>query len=228
VDSPIDPLVMMYLINAIYFKGAWTYRFDSGDTRDMEFELSDGSTKDVPMMIMEDVHFPIYRGEGFQAVELAYGDSLYAMTIILPYSSTDIDLLISELDGEMWSTITGNYYREELATFGMPKFKLEYEILLNDVLKALGMEVAFDDALADFTRMYYADGQPNLFISRVKHRTFVEVNEEGTEAAAVTAVEMAFTSLPGSLIIDRPFIFAIRERCSGTIIFIGKIVDPEP
>jgi serpin B len=105
----------------------------------------------------------------------------------------------------------------------IPKFSLEYEIELNDALTALGMGIAFSDTDADFTRMHRDGG---LFISEVKHKTFVDVNEEGTEAAAATSVGVGATSAPMSFIVDRPFVFVIRERLSGTIMFMGKFVDP--
>ena len=109
----------------------------------------------------------------------------------------------------------------------LPKFTLEYEIKLNDALKALGMEVAFNSSQADFTKMYKKEEVGlNLYISEVKHKTFVEVNEQGTEAAAVTSVEMRLESAGTFMRVDRPFIFAIRENQSETILFIGKIVEP--
>ncbi len=226
VDRPIDPLTMMFLINAIYFKGDWTYRFSESDTEIRPFTLADGSTRQVPMMFIEDVTFAKSRGENYEAVDLAYGDSLFTMTVIRPDAGVDIDSFIADFDSDEWARLCGAWHHEKFGLFGMPKFTLEYEITLNDVLKALGMEIAFDDYLADFTRMYVEEGQPNLFISEVKHKTFINVDEKGTEAAAVTSVEMGSRSMPDSLIIDRPFLFVIRERCSGTILFIGKMMDP--
>jgi serpin B len=118
-------------------------------------------------------------------------------------------------------------FRKQELTLQLPKFTLEYELELNDVLKMLGMEIAFNPAEADFTRMYKKEEVGmNLYISKVKHKTFVEVNEEGTEAAAVTSVEMRLESVGIFMRIDRPFIFVLRENRSGTILFIGKIVEP--
>jgi len=228
VKPPISRAAVMFLINAIYFKGDWTYRFDKGKTQDEDFTLIDGSTKQVPMMEIEDVSFPYYRNEDYQAVELSYGDSLFCMTIVLPHPDRNIDLVIAGLDEQAWTTLTGQLWNITIDKFEMPKFKLEYEIELNDVLKSLGMEVAFDSTRANFSRMRTLPTD-TLYISKVKHKTFVEVNEEGTEAAAVTSVEMAeaTSANPFSHIrVDRPFIFSIRERHSGTILFIGKILDP--
>lgn len=229
VDDPIEAMTVMFLINAIYFKGDWTYQFDLEDTQDAPFTLSDGSTKQVPTMYLSDISFPYYNGESYQAVDLAYGDSLFSMTIILPDPDTDLDSLIESLNRAEWEEIIGLLSPVELDFLRMPKFTLEYEIKLNDVLTALGMGIAFDQALADFSRMYSGEliiG--NLFISSVKHKSFIEVNEEGTEAAAVTSVEVGLTSVGQYMAVDRPFLFAIRDRHSGTILFIGKIVDPAP
>ncbi len=226
VDSPIDAVTMMYLINAIYFKGDWTYRFKESATEDRPFTLADGSTRQVPMMFLEDVTLAEGNGENYQAVDLAYGDSLFTMTIIVPDAGMDIEAFIADFDSDEWARLSGAWRREKFGLFGMPKFTLEYEIRLNDVLKALGMEIAFDDYLADFTRMYVEEDQPNLFISEVKHKTFINVDEKGTEAAAVTSVEVGYRSGPESMIVDRPFLFIIRERFTGTILFIGKMMDP--
>lgn len=229
VDKPINPLTMAFLINAIYFKGDWTYQFDKSDTKDDDFTLLDGSTKQVPMMEIQDVSFPYYANADFQAVDLAYSDSLFSMTIILPHQGTDIDSIIEGLNKNEWEELIDQFHHMRFDSFRMPKFKLEYKIKLNDVLTALGMGIAFNDALADFSRMYHKEQVGlNLFISKVKHKTFIEVNEEGTEAAAVTSVEMTFESVGPYMIVNRPFIIAIRERFSGTILFIGKIVDPTP
>lgn len=232
VVKPISPDTVMFLLNAIYFKGDWTYRFDKAKTSDESFNLLDGSIKQVPMMKIEDVSFPYYANEDFQAIELSYGDSLYCMTIILPRLNKDLDSVIESLDGQTWDNLTSHYNDAKLDGFEMPKFKLEYEIGLNGVLKSLGMEVAFDSFNANFSRMRAAEVSvpDTLYISNVKHKTFIEVNEEGTEAAAVTSVveiTEALGAFPDFIVrIDRPFIFAIRDRHSGTILFIGKILDP--
>jgi serpin B len=223
----IDPLTMMFLINAIYFKGIWTYQFDENQTRDDLFTLPDGSKKPCKMMNQEG-KFRYFENDNFQAIDLPYGDGDFRMAIFLPREEKDIASLIAEFNQENWGRWMNSFYEQEV-TLELPKFTLEYEIELNSALKALGMEVAFSPSGADFTKMYKEEEVlENLYISKVKHKTFVEVNEEGTEAAAVTSVEMTVTSIPLKILmrIDRTFIFAIRESRSETILFIGKIVEP--
>jgi serpin B len=227
VDDPINPRTMMFLINAIYFKGIWTYQFDESQTQDDVFTLPNGSKKPCQMMTQEG-EFQYFEDDDFQAIDLPYGDGDFRMTIFLPRIEKDVNSLIAELNQENWNQWVSSFHKQEL-NLQLPKFTLEYEITLNDVLGALGMEIAFNPGLADFTKMYKEEEVgANLYISNVKHKTFVEVNEEGTEAAAVTSVEMTLESVPSRILmrIDRPFIFTIRENRSGTILFIGKIVEP--
>ncbi|MCU0645565.1 MAG: serpin family protein, partial [bacterium] len=162
----------------------------------------------------------------FQAVDLPYGDGQYSMVIILTNLNVTIDDVILTMDQTSWNDWLSHFEKQEGNIF-LPRFKLEYKIKLNDILIALGMRIAFSADEADFTRMYQPGG---LYIDEVNHKTFVEVNEEGTEAAAVTSVvisERSGNSSEGFVVrVNRPFIFAIRENHSGTILFIGKIVDP--
>lgn len=223
VDKPIDPLTVMFLINAIYFKGTWTYEFDEENTTDDIFYLPDGSEKECKMMSHKCDH-NYFENEQFQAIDLPYGDAGFSMTILLPKPKVNIDSLIVQMNNETWNSWLGSFSEQEVNLY-LPKFNLEYEISLNDVLSALGMSIAFDPGRADFTKINSAG---NLYISNVKHKTFVKVNEEGTEAAAVTSVEISLTSIGNDITmrINRPFVFAIRENHSGTILFIGKIVEP--
>ncbi len=218
----IDPTTVMFLINAIYFIGTWTYEFDKDETIDGIFTLPDSSTKPCKMMVQEN-KFQYYSNTDFQAIDLPYGDSYFSMTILLPRPHIHIDSLIAKLDNDNWNLWISRFTKQE-GTLILPKFKLKYEIKLNDVLKALGMEIAFNPGQADFTRMY---SERILFISKVKHKTFVKVDEEGTEAAAVTSVEIGYTSEGLTMRLDRPFVFVIRENHSQTILFMGKIVEPE-
>lgn len=225
IKPPINPLTVMFLINAIYFKGTWTYEFDKELTHDDVFTLLDGSSKTVPMMrLTGDLNY--FENEFFQAVDLPYGDELFSMTILLPKQGLDANSLVTQLIPENWAGWIGSF-SEETVDLTLPKFKLEYEIKLNEALQALGMTIAFNPGQADFSRMY--SGSQDLYISKVKHKTFVEVDEEGTEAAAVTSVEITVTSAGphGNVMkVDRPFVFVIRENKSQTLLFMGKIVAP--
>jgi serine protease inhibitor len=223
IVDQIDIDTVMFLINAIYFKGTWTYEFDEELTKDDLFNLPDGSQKSCRMMTQEG-DFQYFENSDFQAIDLPYGDGDYSMTILLPKAQNDVDALIEEMTEANWSQWTGSL-SEEAVRLELPKFRLEYEIKLKETLKALGMGIAFGDG-ADFSNMHKS---VPLFIHEVKHKTFVEVNEEGTEAAAATSVEMKFESMPDapiSMRVDRPFVFAIQEHHSGTMLFMGKIVDP--
>ncbi len=225
VDPPIDPLTVAFLINAIYFEGAWTLRFDPERTAPGDFRRSDGSTVSVPFMTMRDEAFRYAQTADYQAIELPYGGEAFAMTVVLPSEGTGIDAFVESLDSEAWAEIIAGLGEAELFV-ALPRFKLEFEQTLNDVLKALGMGVAFDPGAADFSRMNRDALALQLHISRVKQKAFVDVDEEGTRAAAVTSVEMGVTSAPPSFRADRPFLFAIRERLSGTLLFTGVVRDP--
>jgi len=225
VEPPINPLTVMFLINAIYFKGTWTYEFDKELTQDDLFTRLDGSQRTVPMMKLNgDLQY--FENELFQAVDLPYGNELFSMTILLPRQGVDVNNLVSQFSRDNWEQWIGSF-SEEPVDLCLPKFRLEYETKLNDVLKSLGMAVAFEPYQADFSGMY--TGPENLFISKVKHKTFVEVDEEGTEAAAVTSVEVTDTSAgPKGIVmkVDQPFVLVIRENKSQTLLFMGKIVEP--
>ena len=155
--------------------------------------------------------------EAWQAVDLLYGNGAFAMTVLLPRAGRTPAQLVAELSPERWTALTGRF-EERLVTLTLPRFKQEYGRKLQDDLAALGMGIAFSTG-ADFSRI--ADTQ--LAISRVEQKTFIEVNEEGTEAAAATAVGLAPTSVPleSEMRVDRPFVFAIRERLSGAVLFLG-------
>ena len=223
VTPPIDPQTIMFLINAVYFKGSWTYRFDPNRTHDAAFTRADGTTTTVPLMSHgEEVPARVHFGAGYSVAELPYGGGAYAMTIVLPDDPAGAASLSRTLTEEQWNGWL--QAMDSTSTWiSIPKWTLEQEYTLNDVLKALGMAIAFAPLDADFSNM-----APGLqaFISRVKHKTFIQVDEEGTEAAAVTSVEVGVTSAPPSFVADHPFVYAIRERLSGTILFIGRMADP--
>ena len=224
VPDPIPPDAVAYLINAIYFKGSWTARFDKGLTRPGTFRLANGAAATVPMMTHgHSVRVRYARAEGVTVLDLPYGGEAFSMTIVLPQVAGGIDSLVQGLTEERWR---GWVAALDSGSFEvvMPKFTLTYGLTMNDVLRALGMPSAFCDAPhPDFTRLNPSGA---LCISDVRHKTFVDVNEEGTEAAAATSVEISFTSLAAPLQVDRPFVFAIRERLSGTILFLGRVMNP--
>lgn len=228
VGDKIDPATVMFLINAIYFKGTWTYEFDEDDTREDWFTLPDGSQIRCQMMGQEN-EFSYFENDLFQAIDLPYGDEEFSMTIFLPRPGVGIDSLIGEFDQDNWDSWLGSFAKDT-GTLYFPKFTLEYKISLKEVLTALGMGIAFDRYQADFSGIAeLTELLGNLYIDEVLHKTFIEVNEEGTEAAAVTVVVVGQTSIgPSGFVmrVDRPFVFAIRENHSQTILFMGKIVEP--
>jgi serpin B len=225
VDPPIDPLTVAFLINAIYFQGDWTLQFDPADTRPGDFRRDDGTVVSAPFMSQSDGEFPFAWSEEYVAVELPYGGEAFAMVVVVPGRDVVLDDFVAGLDANGWKAIIENMTPSETMVL-LPKFKLEYEKSLNDVLKALGMESAFDPAVADFSRMHRDAIAMQLHISRVRQKAYVEVDEKGTKAAAVTSVEVGVTSAPPMFAADRPFLFAIRERLSGTILFLGIVHDP--
>lgn len=217
----IPPNVVMYLINAIYFKGAWMYEFDPEKTYDASFETPRGP-ETCKMMHHPEVTLMYYQNADFQAVDLPYGNGKFSMSVLLPAPGKSVDELIAGMTDTDWNTWIARFDSATIQ-LDLPRFKIEYGTLLIDALTAMGMGVAFGSA-ADFSRIN-PDG--NLFISRVIHKTFVEVNEEGTEAAAVTIVEMLeSTSIGLSMIVNRPFLFFIWDHTTGAILFMGKIVKP--
>jgi len=223
VEDALPDYAMMYLINAIYFKGDWTQQFDPGLTAPRPFRLGDGSTISVPTMThgkVADVR--IAWRPAVTVLDLPYGGGAYSMTVVLPREPAGVDELVAGLTTDQWNGWIGGLDSSASEVY-LPKFKLENNLTLVGTLKALGMEVAFDPQLADFTSI---SREPGLFITDVRHRTYVDVNEEGTEAAAVTSVEVGVVSMPQPVVVDRPFLFALRENLSGTILFMGVIRNP--
>lgn len=219
VAKPIDPFKVMFLINALYFKGDWRTPFNPDDTREERFHLEDGTTAMVDMM-QERFEVAALWKKNFEMVDLAYGDSLFSMTLIKPKNGVNVDDFIREsLTADNLARWTDSLETHRI-TVMMPKFTLAYEIRYNDILKAMGMPQAFSNT-ADFSNM---TGDV-VSISEVKHKAFVEVNEEGTEAGAVTSVGIEIISFSG-IVFDSPFVFIIRERTTGAILFMGKYANP--
>ncbi len=226
VLDEISPDMVMFLMNALYFKGSWSYQFDKTLTAEKPFYLSNGSSVNVSTMTGE-VGAKTTAGDSYKALELAYGRTNFSMVIIVPEGS--IADFRSSFNTALWTSMTSNIDR--LSEYGkavvfMPKFKFSYEKYLDDQLKSMGMTDAFDESLANLSGI----SDDRLFVDFVKQNTFVEVNEEGTEAAAVTTIGIRLTSAgpdqTPTFIIDKPFIFAIRERTTNTLLFIGQVVNP--
>ncbi|MFA6128060.1 MAG: serpin family protein [Bacteroidales bacterium] len=222
IVDQINPESFMFLINAIYFKGAWTHEFNPKNTGRQSFYLEDGNTVQVDMMHQK-MDMNSYANEVFTSVELPYGKGNWRMFLFLPEtgkSVADVEKTLTAANWESWLTKYDSIHEVQ---FSLPKFTFSYEESLKEVLSAMGMEVAFTDR-ADFTGILPEGG---LLITGVKHKTFIEVNEEGTEAAAVTSVEVGTTSIGNFISFDRPFLFAIAERSTGAILFVGRVMRPE-
>ncbi len=212
---------VMYLVNAVYFKGDWRIAFDEDNTYDGQFTNSDGQVEATPMMAFpESVYFPYTETESFQMLDLPFADSVYSMTLLLPRQNYEVGDIIDQLDTGSWDSWIASLNSEEVRA-EVPRFSLEYEETLNDALKNIGMTDAFDRDLADFDRL---SPDPRPYISLVKHKSFLEVNEQGSEAAAATVVEIVVESISGYYFrADRPFLLAIRERAGNGILFLGKV-----
>lgn len=221
VIDRIDPHIVMFLINALYFKGVWQSPFDPQRTTQQPFTSIDGTQGNVPLMSQQGTFRALLRPE-VQGIELMYGNSAFTFVALLPPAGQNVNTFVAsltreQLDGWLRDFSEGNVVVE------LPRFILEYERTLNEELKALGMRLPFLERQADFTRMSPLIGR-ELYIDFVKQNTFVAVDEVGTEAAAVTTVGIGLVSMPPTFRVDRPFVFLIRERFSGAILFMGKVV----
>ena len=225
IVDEIPASTVLYLINAIHFKGAWRDGFDAKRTTTQPFTTHRGTQLSVPMMIRAG-NFRAAMVNGRTILELPYGGDAWALTVLLPATGEPIDSLVSRLTPAVWQgAVSALAEVPTEAQLVMPKFSLTWEDQLNNELQAMGMPAPFRAGVADFSRLAPSIGR-ELFISEVKQKTFVDVNEEGTEAAAVTSVGISRTSLPPTYRVDRPFVLAIRERLSGTLLFLGKVVRP--
>jgi len=218
---------VMYLINAIYFNATWKYQFDAEETFEDDFLLEEGGTHRCDFMQVEG-GFNYTQQESFTAVELPYGDSAFSMVVLLPEHGVTTADLVEILDAENWETWFGDSYMANVH-IQLPKFKYGFKALLNLPLTHLGLGIAFSEH-ADFAHI---TPSVDLYISRVIHQTFIDVQEEGTEAAAATIVEMFNTSTssipaePFLFVADRPFLYVIKENSTGALLFMGKAGKPE-
>jgi len=217
---------LMFLLNAIYFHGKWATRFNKDDTEELPFYLEDGNSIKVPTMKKSEA-LPYYSNDLFRSVKLSYGSGNYNLFIFLPKSGKTTTNIVEQLTDENWTNWMSNFNDSVNIDLELPKFKYGYEIKLNDVLSAMGMRVAFSPK-ADFTGINKGGG---LYIDIVKHKTFIEVDEEGTEAAAVTIVGIFKTSAEADpnleFKVNRPFFYAITEEDTGAVIFMGTVKNPK-
>ncbi len=221
----IPPEAALYLINAIYFKGKWQARFDRAYTRDQDFFLSGGRSKRTPFM-RQDGDYQYLRGDGFQAARLPYGSGRFAMYLFLPDKRDGLAEFLKTINSDNWSNWLSRLVKAK-GHIELPRFKADYFCDLVLALDKLGMGLAFG-ASADFTGMAPA----GLCIDEVRHKTVVEVNEEGTEAAAVTSIGVKVTSVrpepqPFCMVADHPFLMAIVDGQTGAILFMGAIYEPK-
>jgi serine protease inhibitor len=224
-DGMIDPeSTRLFLADAIYFKGKWSKPFAVKDTKDRSFHLRAGGEKRIPMML-ESTRLQYREGPGYQAVRLPYSGDHLAMYVFLPASGSSPENVLGALSGDTWQQ-TKHGFRFNEGTLVLPKFKVEYNVALKGPLQSLGMKAAFDGSAANFSGI-----APGLFISAAQQKTFVEVNEEGTEAAVVTGMEVQIASVsprlePFDMIVDRPFLFLIEDKQTEVILFMGTVFDP--
>ena len=222
VTPPIPGNMVAYLLNAVYFKGGWTEPFDPDLTRPARFQLADGSTAPIDLMMRDDTIRHQVTGS-WAAADLPYAGGAFAMTVVVPAEGVHLDDVLAELTAEWWTEMVDGLGTSR-ALVSLPRFELEWEGTLNDALGEMGMADAFDPGRADFSRMFQGGG---VWIDEVKQKSFLRVDEEGTEAAAATSVSMP-SSMPPEIRADRPFLLAIRERLSGSILFVGAIREAPP
>ena len=228
VQYPFDPLIRVILANAIYFKGDWASPFDATQTKPRDFHLATGKVKPAPMMVQHR-KFAYQETPGFQAVQLPYAGDLQ-MEVFLPATNSSPQKLLDSFKSPgNWSGNLQPAFKSREGTVVLPRFKMEFSVTLNSALKSLGLNRAFG-ADADFSAL--ADGK--LCISEVKQKSYVDVDEKGTEAAAVTTVGIRAMSIrldeppPFEMVMDRPFLFVIADHLTGSILFLGVVNDPAP
>lgn len=226
IIESISEDMVMYLINAVYFKGEWKYQFETENTSPKQFTSSTGTIIEAPAMTQRST-LALLVQEDFEILVLPYGQSNFNMSVVLPDEGKLLSDIIPKLTEENWNSWK-NAYVDADVEIQLPKFKFSYdEKEMKNILSSMGMSIAFEPGNADFTRI---NSNGDLYISEVKHKTYIETNEEGTEAAAVTSVGVAVTSVgnenPHYFIVNRPFIFLITEKSTGTILFVGVVNNP--
>lgn len=224
IIDQVNPEDIMYLLNAIYFNGEWQYRFDPKETTDMDFTKEDQSVIQAPMMSIEN-QFKFYTHSSFQMLEMPYGRGKYSMLVFLPASGKTTNDVISILNAENIEDWVEKSTEQKKKVF-LPKFEFKFDDSLVDELNALGMIDAFDATKANLTGISEA---AQLVISDVMHKSYIKVDERGTEAAAVTGIVVGTTAIgpDNNFTANHPFVFAIREKDTKAILFIGKVLDPK-
>lgn len=227
VQAPLDDSLVMYLLNAVYFKASWSYPFNENATEDDDFKRTDGNLTKVPFMQLNE-ELPYLETDQFQAVSLPYGDEgKMTMDIYVPKEGQNLDDFLFSWTTENRTNWKGSF-ETRLGTVRLPKFQLDYEILLNDVLQELGMRQAFGEG-AELSKLVVEDENP-LFVSKVLQKTYLSVDEKGTEAAAVTSIAMDTVSAPMGepfqFTANKPFFITIRDKEADVLLFAGKIANP--
>jgi len=225
IIEQINPDDVMFLINAVYFKGDWKYQFSTEATQDWLFNLTDRKTKKIKMMNMQ-AELAYNQRSNYTAVVLPYSKGNFNLTLILPSSEQSLNSFINSFTETEWRNLQSSLTSIRKVNVGLPKFTLEYEISLDKVLQSMGMKQAFSNQ-ANLTKI---SKQGRLYVSAVKHKTFLQIDEKGTEAAGVTSIGVGVTSVnpntPPTIIFDRPFLMILSEKQSNTILFMGKITNP--
>lgn len=228
VRPPLDADLILYLMNAVYFKGRWQDEFRPTATRERTFHAPGGDVQ--RRMMARTGNYGHYDGQGFQALRLPYRGGRFAMYVLLPDSGQALSSLRGTMTARAWQQWMGAFATREVQVV-MPRYRMGVESSLNAPLQAMGMEDAFSPSRAAFGAMLTAEylARQNAYVSEAKQKVFIEVNEEGTEAAAVTGIAVRTTSAgppPVEFIVDRPFILAIRDDQTGALLFIGQVNDP--
>jgi len=227
IIETLNPLDRMVLINAVYFNGIWTNKFDEKGTHNLSFIKKSGTNIEIPMMKKEEkLDYQI--NSLFSAVKIPYGNGQYNMVVMLPGEGKNSQDVIDALSMENWQNWMRSFEIKDPVVVTMPRFKFAFEISMNKVLDQMGMKKAFQPNIADFSKISSED----LYISSVVHKSYIDVNENGTEAAAVTSITFTTTSVGNEppktyFYVNKPFVFAITEKDTGAILFIGEVQNPE-
>ncbi len=222
VIDEIRPEHVLFLMNTLYFKGDWKYKFDPKSTSDAPFRLANDSEKTVKMMSLKE-NFKVAHQASYSAVQLPYANGQFNLTLLIPDEGISANQVIDGLSATAWNELRTSLLKEANVRVGLPRFTLQYEIKLNDALIAMGMPKAFTDA-AELGKI---NPTAPLMVNFVKQNTYLGIDEKGTEAAAVTTIGVGVTSVgPDPYVCNRPFVLLISENTSNTILFMGRIMNP--